>query len=271
MGKRKPVECLPLDPKEMAFLARLADDVSSGTRVASIRKPSDRSVSLLDERTGEIDDIGFVDNPFNRVMFAIKQYCGGDTQKFMSAMLRLWAFADIVNWLKATGTIPDLNDTRFAELFDWAVEISAGMPLNSRLLFSKREFRRQLARLAKSGGQSQIRLPKAVHAVVGERKMTHYLLSEVHPRGREKAAFFLRRGFRATEWRVLASALVSHARIADIAAREVTAYGIKYIIEGPLRAPDGSQPTIRTIWSIAQEGDPPQFVTAYPLRRGRTK
>jgi hypothetical protein len=55
------------------------------------------------------------------------------------------------------------------------------------------------------------KLPNAGSAHIDPHKITGYLLSEVHPRGRLKAAFFLRFGFRTEQPEVVAQALLNHA------------------------------------------------------------
>jgi hypothetical protein len=59
-------------------------------------------------------------------------------------------------------------------------------------------------------------LPEPASAVVDDRKVRSYLLSDSHPAGRAKAAFFRRFGFRASSWRNLRKALIEHAREAEV-------------------------------------------------------
>lgn len=54
------------------------------------------------------------------------------------------------------------------------------------------------------------RLPNAHLAVIEESKITGYLLSDSHPTGRSKAAYFRQFGFQALSWRTLRDALFSH-------------------------------------------------------------
>jgi hypothetical protein len=110
-----------------------------------------------------------------------------------------------------------------------------------------------------------VHLPNAQSAIVPERKITHYLLNPAHPVGGSKAVFFLRFGFTAAEWQRLAEALLRHARENEVVAMEETAHGHRYIVDGPLTAPDGSCLNIRSAWYINPDGGAPRFVTAYPL------
>ena len=93
-----------------------------------------------------------------------------------------------------------------------------------------------------------MKLPNAQSATVPERKVTHYLLNPAHVAGGSKARFFLRFGFTLAEWRQLAEALIRHARENDVSAMEQTARGSRYVVDGLLTAPDGSQLNIRCAW-----------------------
>jgi len=57
-----------------------------------------------------------------------------------------------------------------------------------------------------------MKLPNCELATVPEEKITRYLLNPAHPAGGSKAVFFLRFGFKIEEWRLLAEALLRHAR-----------------------------------------------------------
>jgi hypothetical protein len=110
-----------------------------------------------------------------------------------------------------------------------------------------------------------MKLPNALSAIVPEKKLTHYLLNPAHPVGGGKALFFLRFGFSEAEWQLLAWALLRHARENEVAATEQTAHGTRYVVDGPLIAPDGSRLNIRSAWYIDPESGAPRFVTAHPL------
>lgn len=48
--------------------------------------------------------------------------------------------------------------------------------------------------------------------------------------------------------------------------REVDAtYGRKYVYEGPLETPDGSNPLFRSVWQSKPDDPRRFFCTAYPL------
>lgn len=108
-----------------------------------------------------------------------------------------------------------------------------------------------------------MRLPQAHNALVEERKITDYLLSEERSEG--KAAFFARLGFTAARWELLRDALLAHVLSYEVAMVVNNPYGVKYIVEGPLKTPDGRSPVVRTVWIIGKGAATPRLVTAYPL------
>lgn len=69
-----------------------------------------------------------------------------------------------------------------------------------------------LAQHACVGDNVGVKLPNAELAVIDAAKVRDYLLSESHPVGRFKAAFFKGLGFRADRWQDLESALRTHSK-----------------------------------------------------------
>jgi len=93
---------------------------------------------------------------------------------------------------------------------------------------------------------------------------TDYLVSPSHPDDRSEATFFMRFGFNAQDWEVLADALRAIALRNPVAVVEDSAHGTRYTVEGPLQTPDGRSPLVRTVW-IVEPGSAPRLVTAHPL------
>ncbi|MBI5384537.1 MAG: hypothetical protein HZA90_07590 [Verrucomicrobia bacterium] len=110
-----------------------------------------------------------------------------------------------------------------------------------------------------------MKLPNAHLATVPEQKVIRYLLNPAHPAGGSKASFFLRFGFTVAEWQRLVGALLRHARENEVSASEQTRHGTRYVVDGPLLAPDGTVLNVRTAWYINPGADVPRFVTAHPL------
>ena len=97
--------------------------------------------------------------------------------------------------------------------------------------------------------------------------MADYVLSPSHRIGRYKAAFFTRFGFSGEAWEGMAEALRQHAAEHDVTWTEETPFGMRYVVDGIMKASDGRSPAVRTVWFIEAGEDVPRFVTAYPLKR----
>jgi uridine kinase len=115
-------------------------------------------------------------------------------------------------------------------------------------------------------GQIVTRLPSAENAEVPRSKLVAYLLNPEHPDGWGKAVFFARFGFSRGAWDVLAAALRDHALRNEVASVTETSLGARYVVEGPLVAPGGRSPIVRSVW-FQEGGLPPRLVTAYPLQQ----
>jgi hypothetical protein len=114
------------------------------------------------------------------------------------------------------------------------------------------------------------RLPLAQFAIIDEAKIRAYLLSTTHPSGRAKATFFEAFGFSDSRWDDLRASLLEHGQSNDVTKCEETAFGAKYIVEGPLVTPDRRRPMLRSVWFVAVDEQAPRLVTAYPLKEDRT-
>jgi hypothetical protein len=106
-------------------------------------------------------------------------------------------------------------------------------------------------------------LPFADRTRIDEAKVVDYLLNPAKSRG--KAEFFLRFGFSAGDWRILAEALTAHGRGGRVSAIVESDYGSRYSIDGPLLTPAGRQPMVRTVWIVERGADHPRLITAHPL------
>lgn len=110
-----------------------------------------------------------------------------------------------------------------------------------------------------------MKVPNLESAKVPPEKIEGYLLSFMHPTGRSKAEFFSRFGFSADSWKVLADALLRHVAAHEVGKVKDSAFGTKYIVDGPLDAPDGRRPVIRAVWFVERGESTPRFVTAHPV------
>jgi len=108
-----------------------------------------------------------------------------------------------------------------------------------------------------------MKIPHVKLATIADRKITGYLLNPAHPAGGSKASFFIRHGFSIDRWSELKSALLRHAAENEVVEQEQTSYGTRLVVDGPLKAPDGTVLNIRSAWYI--DSTIPRFVTAHPL------
>ena len=110
-----------------------------------------------------------------------------------------------------------------------------------------------------------MKLPNALLAVVEPEKLTGYLLNPVHRYGAAKARFFADFGFRASEWEAFGGALREQGQRHEVTKVKETPFGPRYEVEGPIAAPDGRAPRIRTVWQLDEGYVAPRLITAYPL------
>jgi hypothetical protein len=104
-----------------------------------------------------------------------------------------------------------------------------------------------------------MRLSNAEEAFVEEPKLGYLLRAE------EKGGFFQAIGFSAREPESLKDALLGHAKRLEVVQTWQTPFGVKYVLDGPLKCPDGRDPETRSVWIVETGGDRPRFLTAYPL------
>ena len=108
-------------------------------------------------------------------------------------------------------------------------------------------------------------LPNREAAYITASKLMDYLLSESHPVGKYKAQLLRNLGYHNDNASLLERGLIAVAREQDVAAIVPSPYGPKYVIDGTLNTPSGTDLQLRTIWIIYAGESRPRFVTAYPL------
>jgi Domain of unknown function (DUF6883) len=109
-----------------------------------------------------------------------------------------------------------------------------------------------------------LKLPNHEGAVVPKSKITEYLLCPDHPVGAYKAAFFRGFGFAPERWEELASALKDHAGKHDVASTRDSDWGRSYAVSGPLKCPDGREPSVKSVWFVKRCETVPILATAFP-------
>ena len=112
-----------------------------------------------------------------------------------------------------------------------------------------------------------MKLPNREEAYVAQEKITLYLLNRDNPDSESKANFFSRFGFDIEHWGDLAEALRIHARRHEVVSIMENERGIRYVLDGELKTPDGRNPNVRVVWMIDRGRDIPRLITACPRRR----
>jgi len=113
---------------------------------------------------------------------------------------------------------------------------------------------------------SRLPLPNRFRVEIARRKVTGYLLATAHPVGGAKARYFESRGYSIEEPQKLEDALRQVAAEGTVAKENATRWGIKFVVEGSVIAPDGNPLPLATVW-IVKESSVPVLVTAYPIAR----
>jgi hypothetical protein len=109
-----------------------------------------------------------------------------------------------------------------------------------------------------------MKLPNRDLAEVPENKITQYLLNPAHPAGGSKAAFFLQFGFTVVAWGRFADAIRGHAESNEVVAVTPCSYGTRFVVDGPLIAPDGRRLNTRCAWFIENGTEIPPFCDCAP-------
>ena len=107
-------------------------------------------------------------------------------------------------------------------------------------------------------------LPNADRAIIDAAKIRDYLLSEIHPVGRFKAAFFIALGYSAGRWELLRDDLIAVARGNTAAPGKPSPFGRTFEVDGILTGPSGRSADVRSVWIVRATEDSPRFVTAMP-------
>ena len=109
-------------------------------------------------------------------------------------------------------------------------------------------------------------MPNADLAVVEDGKLLGYILDPTHKDGWPKGQFLVAHGFDPFDPEAVRRALLDHALRNELGEVEQTTFGVKYRVDGPLRAPSG-EVQVRTVWQIDTGQTAPRFVTMVPLPR----
>lgn len=109
-----------------------------------------------------------------------------------------------------------------------------------------------------------MKLPGLQQAEISHHKLKNYLLDKNHVIGSPKAAFFIAHGFSPRNPDKLRKALLLHGAHNQVTEVKDMEYGIRYIIDGYLLAPDGQSLRVVAVWQIDKGKNFPRLLTAYP-------
>jgi len=109
-----------------------------------------------------------------------------------------------------------------------------------------------------------VKLPGCDKAVIPNEKVRDYLLSDEHPVGRFKAAFFHALGYTRTNWHQLRCDLLVHASEGQAQGGLESPYGTRYEVRGIIEGPNGREASLVSVWIVRSGERAPRFVTAYP-------
>jgi hypothetical protein len=110
-------------------------------------------------------------------------------------------------------------------------------------------------------------LPRCRDAVVPRAKLTNYLLSTEHRRGRDKLVLFQATlGIGPGDEAFLTEQLIAGVRQMPYTGTRLTFGGINYEVIMPIRGRNGATVLVVTAWHVPNDGGAPWFVTAYPDR-----
>ncbi len=73
-------------------------------------------------------------------------------------------------------------------------------------------------------------LPNIESVRVDKKKLEGYLLSEIHPEGAGKAAFFKRFGYTSSVWMLFRKALCQHALMNEVFDVVESEHGTRYVV-----------------------------------------
>ena len=112
--------------------------------------------------------------------------------------------------------------------------------------------------------EDRLKLPNANIAVVDRTKVVEYLLNREHPDNGGKADFFIGMGFNPRDWEALAATMRLLALSASVTSTMESSHGKKYIVDGLISRPGGSERLVRSVWIVDTGETVPRLVTAYP-------
>ncbi len=110
-----------------------------------------------------------------------------------------------------------------------------------------------------------MRLPQGDRAIIDERKVVDYCLSEEHDDGKHKARLFRQiLGITLDNADTLLDQLREAAASGEATLGKLDRYGQRYVIDISLEGPLGTA-TVRSAWIVRATEDVPRLITCYIL------
>lgn len=110
----------------------------------------------------------------------------------------------------------------------------------------------------------ETRLSDCEKARVEDTKLYRYLLNPEHPEGKSKARFYELIGYTAANGEQLRADLLTLACSGSVVNELPNQVGSKYIVVGPINAPNGKTYQLLTVWAVEPPDHEPRLITAYP-------
>ncbi len=111
-----------------------------------------------------------------------------------------------------------------------------------------------------------MKLPNYEKVVINPQKFTDYILSDSHPIGKYKAAYFKNIGYVKENYHLLMSEILKLIKENNIDLETENEFGKKYIISGMISTPNKKILRVTTVWFIENNNSIPYFVTVYPTK-----
>ena len=108
------------------------------------------------------------------------------------------------------------------------------------------------------------RLPDCEKARIEDNKLFNYLLNPNHPDGKSKAQFYKLIGYSPDKGEQLRADLLRLACMGLVTDELPNRIGRKYVVVGPIDAPNGKTYQLLTVWAVEPPNEEPRLITAYP-------
>jgi len=102
--------------------------------------------------------------------------------------------------------------------------------------------------------------------IIPKEKITEYLLSLTHTKGKYKARYFYNFGFTVEKWELFSDAIKEIVENININKTFSNKYGTTFIVEGNIKTPFNADIKVRTVWIVLLNQNNASLVTVYPIK-----